>query len=255
MGRLSERITLVTGAGSGIGRAIAERFGAEGAFVQVTDISEAAARDVAARIRSAGGAADGCTLDVRDSARCAEVAAAVHAAHGRLDVLVNNAGVGHVGTALTTELEDLDRLHAVNVRGLLAVTKAFLPHMVERRSGNIVNLASIGGVVGVRERLAYCATKFAVVGITKSMALDHALQGIRVNCICPGRVETPFVTARLAEYPDPEAAYREMSATQALGRMGRPEEIAEAALYLASDASAFVTGTTFMIDGGWSAGK
>ena len=180
---------------------------------------------------------------------------AVHADHGRLDVLVNNAGVGHVGTALTTELSDLDRMHDVNVRGLLAVTKAFLPHMVERGAGAIVNMASIGGVVGIRDRLAYCATKFAVVGITKSMALDHAMQGIRVNCICPGRVETPFVQARLAEYPDPEAAYREMSATQANGRMARPEEIADAALYLASDASAFVTGSALMIDGGWSAGK
>jgi NAD(P)-dependent dehydrogenase (short-subunit alcohol dehydrogenase family) len=109
--------------------------------------------------------------------------------------------------------------------------------------------------VGIRDRLAYCTTKFAVVGMTKCLALDHALDGIRVNCICPGRVETPFVSARLKEYPDPEKAYREMASTQALGRMGKPEEIAHAALYLASDESAFVTGTAFLIDGGWSAGK
>ena len=108
---------------------------------------------------------------------------------------------------------------------------------------------------GVRDRLAYCTTKFAVVGLTKTMALDHALDGIRVNCICPGRVETPFVAARLKEYPDPEKAYQEMAATQAIGRMGKPEEIAAAALYLASDESAFVTGTALLIDGGWSAGK
>ena len=127
--------------------------------------------------------------------------------------------------------------------------------MLERKSGNILNLASIGGVVGIRDRLAYCATKFAVVGMTKAMALDHAAAGVRVNCICPGRVETPFVSARLAEYPDPERAYKEMAATQALGRMGQPEEIANAALYLASDESAFITGTAFLIDGGWSAGK
>ena len=116
-------------------------------------------------------------------------------------------------------------------------------------------MASIGGVVAVRDRLAYTTTKFAVVGLTKALALDHALDGVRVNCICPGRVETPFVKTRLAEYPDPEKAYKEMAATQALGRMGKPEEIAAAALYLASDESAFVTGTDFIIDGGWSAGK
>jgi 2-keto-3-deoxy-L-fuconate dehydrogenase len=135
------------------------------------------------------------------------------------------------------------------------VTRAFLPGMLARKSGNIINLASIGAVVGVRDRVAYCATKFAVAGLTKSMALDHARDGIRVNCICPGRVETPFVAARLAEYPDPLKARQEMSATQALGRMGKPEEIAAAALYLASDESAFVTGTDFIIDGGFSAGK
>ena len=135
------------------------------------------------------------------------------------------------------------------------VTKVFLPKMVARKYGVIVNVASIGGIVGVRDRLAYCTTKFAVVGITKSMALDHALDGIRVNCICPGRVETPFVSARLEEYPDPKKAYEDMASTQAIGRMGKPEEIAAAALYLASDEAAFITGTALLIDGGWSAGK
>jgi 2-keto-3-deoxy-L-fuconate dehydrogenase len=170
-------------------------------------------------------------------------------------VLVNNAGIGHVGTLLQTTGADLDRLYAVNVRGIFNVTKVFLPGMIDRKHGVIINLASIGGVVGVRDRLAYCTTKFAVVGLTKALALDHALQGIRCNCICPGRVETPFVAARLKEYPDPEKAYREMAATQAIGRMARPEEIAAAALYLASDEGAFITGTEFIIDGGWSAGK
>jgi NAD(P)-dependent dehydrogenase (short-subunit alcohol dehydrogenase family) len=135
------------------------------------------------------------------------------------------------------------------------MAKAFLPGMLDCKYGVVINLASIGGVLAVRDRLAYCTTKFAVVGLTKSLALDHALQGIRCNCICPGRVETPFVSARLKEYPEPEKAYREMAATQAVGRMGKPEEIAAAALYLASDESAFVTGTEFIIDGGWSAGR
>ena len=159
------------------------------------------------------------------------------------------------GPILQTTGADLDRLYAVNVRGVFNMTKAFLPGMLAQKTGNIINLASIGGVVAVRDRLAYCTTKFAVVGLTKSIALDHAKAGIRCNCICPGRVETPFVSARLREYPDPQKAYEEMAATQALGRMARPEEIAAAALYLASDESAFVTGTAFLIDGGWSAGK
>jgi NAD(P)-dependent dehydrogenase (short-subunit alcohol dehydrogenase family) len=160
-----------------------------------------------------------------------------------------------VGTIEQTAPEDLDRLYAVNVRGVFQVTKAFLPAMLTRGKGSIVNLASIGGIVGIRDRLAYCTTKFAVVGLTKAMALDHARQGIRVNCVCPGRVETPFVTARLREYPDPEAAYRDMASTQAVGRMASAEEIAGAILYLASDEAAFITGSALIIDGGWSAGK
>jgi NAD(P)-dependent dehydrogenase (short-subunit alcohol dehydrogenase family) len=164
---------------------------------------------------------------------------------------VNNAGIGHVGTMVTTSGADLDRMYSVNVRGVFNVSKAFLPGMLERRSGCIVNLASVAGTVGLPDRLAYCTTKFAIVGLTKAMALDHATDGVRVNCICPGRVETPFVAARLREYPDPEQAYKQMASTQALGRMGRPDEIAAAALYLASDEAAFVTGSALMIDGGW----
>jgi 2-keto-3-deoxy-L-fuconate dehydrogenase len=166
-------------------------------------------------------------------------------------VLVNNAGVGHVGTLLQTTGADLDRLYSVNVRGVFNLCKAFLPGMVERRAGVIINMASVEGVIGIPDRLAYCTTKFAVVGLTKSMALDHAAAGVRINCICPARVETPWVAARLREYPDPERARREMSATQAVGRMGRPDEIAAAALYLASDEAVFVTGSALMIDGGW----
>jgi NAD(P)-dependent dehydrogenase (short-subunit alcohol dehydrogenase family) len=156
---------------------------------------------------------------------------------------------------LQTDGADLDRLYGVNVRGVFNVTKVFLPSMLARRAGSIINIASVGGVVGIRDRLAYCTSKFAVVGLTKSMALDHALAGVRVNCICPGRVETPFVAKRLAEYPDPEQARREMTASQPVGRMGRPDEIAAAALYLAADESAFVTGSALMIDGGWSSGQ
>ena len=246
------KTALVTGAGSGIGAAIARAFARAHARVFVTDRDEASARVTATAIVTAGGRADARTLDVTDEAACARMAEEILARAGPLDVLVNNAGVGHVGTMLTTSGEDLDRLYAVNVRGLFNVTKAFLPGMVARRAGVIINMASVGGTVGIRDRLAYCTTKFAVVGLTKTMAFDHAADGVRVNCICPGRVETPFVAARLREYPDPERAYREMAATQSVGRMGRPEEIAAAALYLASDEAAFVTGSALMIDGGWT---
>ncbi len=245
---------MVTGAGSGIGASIAEVLAEAGAFVFVTDIDESAGKETVARIRDRSGNAECLNLDVTDEAHYERVAKAIRDSKGRLDVLVNNAGVGHVGTLTQTTGRDLDRLYAVNVRGGFNVTRAFLPGMLERESGNVINLASIAGVVGVRDRFAYTTSKFAVVGMTKALALDHARDGIRANCICPGRVRTPFVDARLNEYDDPERAYREMSASQPQGRMGQPEEIAHAALYLAGDESAYVTGTTFMIDGGWSAG-
>jgi NAD(P)-dependent dehydrogenase (short-subunit alcohol dehydrogenase family) len=251
MFKLEGKTALVTGAGSGIGAAIAETFARAGAQVIVADRDRPSGEAVAARITSQAPKATFFPLDVANESECETIARQTP----RLDILVNNAGIGHVGTILQTTGADLDRLYQVNVRGVFNLSKAFLPQMLERKSGCIINLASIGGVLGIRDRLAYCATKFAVVGLTKCMALDHAKQGIRVNCICPGRVETPFVSARLKEYPDPQKAYEEMASTQALGRMGKPEEIAGAALYLASDEAAFVTGTAFLIDGGWSAGK
>jgi 2-keto-3-deoxy-L-fuconate dehydrogenase len=249
--RLAGKIALVTGAGSGIGAAIADTLAAAGARVFATDRDLAKARVTGERIQRAGGRADSMALDVTDELACAHAVAAVTDTAGQLDILVNNAGIGHVGTLVTTSAADLDRLYQVNVRGVFNVSKAFLPGMLQRRSGSIVNMASVGGTIGIRDRIAYCTTKFAVVGLTKSMALDHAAEGVRVNCICPARVQTPFVAARLREYPDPERAFREMSATQAVGRMAKPEEIAAAALYLASDEASFVTGSALIIDGGW----
>lgn len=254
MFRLDDKIALVTGAGSGIGAAIARTFADAGARVVVTDQEQVSGERTTAATKLAGGQAEFLLLDVSREKDCQRVAARVLEQQGRLDILVNNAGIGHVGTILQTEGRDLDRLYAVNVRGAFNLCKAFLPSMIERRSGCIINIASIAGVAGVVDRLAYSTTKFAVVGMTKCLALDHAKQGIRVNCICPGRVETPWVAQRIKEYPDPEKAYREMAATQAIGRMGKPEEIAAAALYLASDEAAFVTGHAHITDGGWSAG-
>lgn len=255
MFNLENKIALVTGAASGIGEAIAVTLAHAGAFVYAADLDETNGQRVAAAIQNNGQKAEFIKLNVAQIEDCQEVAEIVHQAHGKLDILVNNAGNGHVGTILQTTEEDLDRLYNVNVRGMFSLTKVFLPKMLERKNGSIINTASVGGVVAVKDRLAYCTTKFAVVGFTKSLALDHALDGIRANCICPGRVETPFVKARLAEYADPEKAYSEMAATQAVGRMGTPEEIAASVLYLASDESAFVTGSALMIDGGFSIGK
>jgi len=255
MFKLHDKITLVTGAASGIGAAIAELFCQAGAVTYVTDCNEQGARVHAARLAAAGLRAIPLALDVTDETACREASARVLADHGRLDVLVNNAGIGCVGTIVQTSGADLDRLYGVNVRGTFNVTKAFIGPMIERRTGVIINMASIAGILGVRDRLAYTTTKSALVGFTKAMALDHAADGLRVCCICPARVETPWIQARLAEYPDPEAAYRAMCATQAMGRMGTPREIAAAALYLASDEAAFVTGVPLIIDGGWSAGK
>ena len=248
---LTDKAALVTGAGSGIGRAIAQRFAKAGARVHVGDLNQEAGSETVKLITDAGGQAEFVLLDVADEAAVVAASAKI----GALDILVNNAGIGHVGTILQTESADMDRLYRVNVLGVFMVTKAFIGGMIERRRGSIINIASIGGIVGVRGRFAYVTTKFAVVGITKQLALDHSAEGVRCNCICPGRVETPFVQARIKEYPDPEKAYREMSATQLIGRMGQPEEIAAAAHYLASDDAALVTGASLMADGGWSVGK
>jgi NAD(P)-dependent dehydrogenase (short-subunit alcohol dehydrogenase family) len=244
--KLDQKSALVTGGASGIGAAIATMFAGAGAKVWIADRDEANGKRMAEQI---GG--NFLLLDVAGEADCLRAAQTLRG----LDVLANIAGIGHVGSLLNTNAADLDRLFAVNVRGIFNCCKAFVPAMLERKSGSVINMASIAGVVAVRERLAYTTTKFAVVGLTKALALDHSATGVRFNCICPGRVETPFVLARLREYPDPEKAYRDMASTQLNGRMLKPEEVAAAALYLAADQSAMVTGSTLMLDGGWSAGK
>ena len=243
---LHNKVALITGAASGIGAAIAETFAKAGARIWVADKDETNGPAMASKV---GG--QFIRLDVSSDTACLEAATSV----GCVDILANVAGIGHVGTITNTSAADLDRLYAVNVRGVLNCCKAWVPAMLDPGTGSVINMASIAGIVAIRDRLAYTTTKFAVVGLTKALALDHSHTGVRFNCICPGRVETPFVLARLKEYPDPKKAYAEMAATQLIGRMARPEEVAAAALYLASDESAMVTGSALMIDGGWSAGK
>lgn len=247
---LKDKTALVTGAGSGIGAAIAETLAQAGARVFVADRDTAGAQRTVDKI--AGGSAQALALDIADESAVASAAAKIG---GPLDVLVNNAGIGCIGSILQTTLADMNRLNAVNVNGTFLVTRAFLPAMLERGRGSVINLASVGGVLAVRDRFAYTTTKFAIVGMTKALALDHSATGVRFNAICPCRVETPWVAQRISEYPDPIAARKEMESTQLAGRMARPDEIAAAALYLASDEAAMVTGSTLMIDSGWSAGK
>lgn len=251
MFRLDQKTAVITGAGSGIGEAIAKAFARQGATVHVLDRDETAGLSTVAAIVAQDGNATFAPLDVSDPSAVAAFAASIESP----DILVNNAGIGHVGNISQTTAADLDRLHAVNVRGPFNLCHAFVPAMLERGSGSVINLASVGGIVAVRDRLAYTTTKFAVVGLTKALALDHSHQGVRFNAICPGRVETTFVQNMIAQYPDPEKAYQEMASTQLNGRLAQPAEIAAAAVYLASDAAAMVTGSTMMIDGGWTAGK
>jgi 2-keto-3-deoxy-L-fuconate dehydrogenase len=255
MFNLKNKIAVITGAGSGIGAAIAIGMAQHGAKVYIAERDEKSGRAVAEQITAGGGLAAFVLLDVSDEAACRAAAKQIGDEGRPVDILVNNAGIGAVGNVLNTKEEDLDRLWRVNVKGVMYMTQSFLPAMVERKIGSIVNIASIGGVVGVKDRFAYCATKFAVVGMTKCVAIDFAESRVRCNAICPGRVETPWVSQRISEYPDPKKAYEEMAATQALRRMGTPEEVAAAAVYLASDEAAFVTGSALILDGGWTAGK
>lgn len=253
---LSQKVTLVTGAGSGIGAAIAECFAEAGARVYVADRDAVAGQATVVRILQAGGEARLAELDVTDETAGQAVVRRVLAENDqRCDVLVNNAGIGHVGTILTTETSDLERLWRVNLLGAYHLSRAVLPAMIARRAGSIINVASVAGVIGMEARFAYTITKHAIVGMTRAMAMDHGPTGVRINCICPGRTQTPFVEARLREYPNPDDYRKQMEAPHALKRLARPAEIASAALYLASDASTFVTGSAMTVDGGYTAGK
>ena len=257
MFRLDSKVALITGAGSGIGRAIALLYAQQGARVIVADIREEGATGVVAEIAAQQGTAYALALDVSQEEQVRERFAQVAREHGRLDILVNNAGVSHVGNILETSAEDWDRLMAVNSRGVFLCAREAVRQMVAQqpRGGVLVNIASVVGMIAVERRFPYGASKGAVLSMTRSIAMDFVEQGIRANAICPGTVQTPFVEGYLARnFAGHEDEMRQqLHARQPIGRMGRPDEIANAALYLASDEAAFVTGSALVIDGGWTA--
>lgn len=250
--RLAGKVTLITGAGAGIGRASALRFAAEGAAVIAVDLDRAAAEETAQMARAGGGSAEAEAADVADPAAVARLFEGVAVRHPRLDVLFNNAGIVLGGTVEDTSLEDWERTLRVNLTSIYLCCRQAIPIMKRQGGGVVLNTASVAGLVGVKNRMGYSASKAAVVGLTKSIAIDYIGDGIRCNCLCPGTVDTPSWRRRVAESPAPEAARRDMIARQPMGRVGTAEEIAALAAYLVSDEAAYTTGTAVFIDGGLS---
>jgi NAD(P)-dependent dehydrogenase (short-subunit alcohol dehydrogenase family) len=249
---LDGKLAVVTGGGSGIGRAIATTFGAQGADVFILDRDLEAAEGTAREIQGAGGSAVPRLCDVTDGEAVRRAFGEIQEA-GSVDILVNNAGVAHVGNLEGTSEEDLDRIYAVNVKGVYHCMRACIESMKERGGGVILNMASVAASVGISDRFAYSMSKGAVLAMTYSAAKDYAAHGVRVVSVSPARVHTPFVDGFLAKnYPGREQEmFDKLSATQPIGRMGTPQEVADLALYLCSDESAFATGTDYPIDGGF----
>ena len=254
MSRLAGKRVFITGGGSGIGRACAKLFTAEGASVAIAGRRRAELESVASEIHASGGRCVAVTCDVTDRGLVENAVREAVTAFGGLDVVVNNAGTNVLGTVEQTSDEDWERVLAVNLTGTFHVSRAALPELRRAGGGSIINISSVYGLVARTERAAYVASKGGVTLLTRAMALDHAREKIRVNCICPAMVETDMVRTILAQTPNPEAALRQRIAQIPLGRLGTPEDVAALALFLASDESTWLTGAAIPLDGGFTAG-
>lgn len=253
MSQLHQKTAIVTGGGSGIGRAISETFANAGAAVAIFDLDEAAATETVAAIAAAGGKAAFFRCDVSDSASVKTAVEGAVSAFGKPGILVNNAGIANIGTATNTSESDFDRVMRVNVKGVYLCLQSVIPLMIEAGGGVVLNMSSIAAITGLKDRFAYSASKGAVHTMTLSIAADYLQHGIRCNAICPARVHTPFVDGYLAKnYPDNrDEMFEKLSKVQPIGRMARPEEIAKLALYLCSDDASYITAQTYNIDGGY----
>jgi NAD(P)-dependent dehydrogenase (short-subunit alcohol dehydrogenase family) len=256
VGRLDGKVCLITGAGSGIGRASATLFAREGASVVVADVDDAGARKTVAAIRKSGGEASAEHVDVTDEAETVALAARVVKRFKRIDVLFNNAGISGVGDVVETEPDLFDRVMKVNVRGVYLMSRAVVPHMTRQKAGSIINMSSCIAEIGLARRVSYAASKGAVLAMTRSMQVDLAPHGIRVNALLPGTILTPFVESYLREsYSDPEEGMASIRKRQLSSELGRPDDVAYAALYLASDESRFVMASGLIVDGGVTGAK
>jgi 2-keto-3-deoxy-L-fuconate dehydrogenase len=253
MGRLNSKVALVTGGGSGIGRAICERFAAEGASVAVADWRQEGAEETVASITAAGRQAVAVTGDVAEPADAERMVAETVAAFGKLDVLVANAGQELVASATETTPEQWQRIIGTNLTGCFLVARAAIPAMQAAGGGSIVLTASQLAFVAAERFAAYAASKGGVLNLTRALALDHARDKIRVNALCPGAVETPLLLRQFEGQDGPQGSLADLAALHPLGRLGQPEEIAAAALFLASDEASFVTGSALVVDGGYLA--
>jgi 2-keto-3-deoxy-L-fuconate dehydrogenase len=251
--KLEQRVAVITGAGSGIGRAMALLFAREGARVLATDIDGGAARETVDEINSNGGTSISATVDVVEPGQVRGMIEQALAHFGTVDILCNNAGIGSTTDVVECEPDEWDRVMTVNVKSVYLGCKYAIPQMIRQGGGVIVNTASVAGMVGLVKRASYSASKGAVIALTRQVAIEYVDKNIRVNCLCPGTVDSPWVGRLLQQAEDPVAARQALEARQPVGRLGTPEEIAAAALYLASDDAAFITGTGLIIDGGLTA--
>ena len=250
---LSDRTAVVTGGGKGIGKSISLLFAGRGARVHLLDLDPEAGQAVTAEINKNDGEAIFHRTDVSDQQQVQDTFDRIYETDGQLNILINNAGIAHIGTLEETREEDMDRIYAVNIKGVYNCARAGVEKMKQSGGGSIVNMASVAATLGIADRFAYSMSKGAVLTMTYSIAKDYLEEGIRCNAISPARVHTSFVDGYLKQnYPgEEEKMFRKLSQTQPIGRMGKPEEIAYLALYLCSGESGFVTGTNYPIDGGF----